>query len=202
MSRSMLYRLFRDCLHRRYKNTDVGASWDFARHGNTLRIYFEPSNGTEDWLHNLTFHAVPYRDMQPPWECHAGFLKCWESVKPHIAALIADPTVARVCVVGYSHGAALALLCHEYIYFHRSDIRKDLVGFGFGCPRVLFGSPPPEIANRWENFFVVRNIDDLVTHLPPRILGYSHVGNLITVGEEDRYNAIDAHRPESYLTEL
>ena len=202
MRRSMLYKMFNDCLHRRYRSTDVGASWDFARRGGELRIYFEPSNGTQDWLHNLTFHSIPYQEMQPPWECHAGFLQCWKSVKPHISALIADPTVTSVRIVGYSHGAALALLCHEFIYFHRSDLRDSLLGVGFGCPRVLYGMPPPEIAERWEQFYVVRNIDDLVTHLPPRALGYCHVGNLITVGAEDRYNAIDAHRPESYLREL
>ncbi len=202
MQKSVLKKLFGDCLRRHYRETDVGASWDFSRRGNELRIYFEPSNGTRDWLHNLTFHAVPYHDMQPPWECHAGFLTCWQSVKPHIAALIADPTVNRVCIVGYSHGAALAVLCHEFIYYHRPDLRGSMLGVGFGCPRVLYGRVPIAIAQRWEQFYVVRNIDDLVTHLPPRALGYFHVGNLITVGEAGRCNAIDAHRPESYLREL
>ena len=202
MKKPTLKRMLWDCLRRTYRQTDVGASWDFARRGSELRIYFEKSNGVEDWLNNLTFHAAPYRDMQPPWECHAGFLKCWQSVKPHIAALIADPTVQSVCIIGYSHGAALAVLCHEFIYFERPDLRERLFGYGFGCPRVLYGCVPPEIAVRWEHFYVVRNIDDLVTHLPPRVLGYCHVGNLISVGKEDRYNAVDAHRPESYLREL
>lgn len=202
MKKSRLKILFSECLSRTYRETDVGASWDFARRGNELRIYFEPSNGTRDWLNNLTFHATPYKEMQPPWQCHAGFLKCWKSVKPHVAALIADPTVGRVRIAGYSHGAALAVLCHEFVYYHRPDLRDHLVGFGFGCPRVIYGCVPIAIAQRWEHFFVVRNLDDLVTHLPPRALGYCHVGNLITVGKNGLYNAVDAHRPESYLREL
>ena len=202
MKKSVLNRLFRECISRTYRQTALEVSWDFSRRGNVLFIYFEPSNGTRDWINNLTFHAAPYRDMQPPWQCHAGFLKCWESVKPHIAALISDSTLSRVVTVGYSHGAALAVLCHEYVWFTRPDLRKSLLGFGFGCPRVLYGCVPLAIAQRWEQFFVVRNTDDLVTHLPPRVLGYCHVGNLITVGKVGTYNAIDAHRPENILTEL
>lgn len=202
MKQNRLKGLFRECLTRHYRNTDDDVSWDYARRGSELRIYFEPSNGAADWLNNLTFHAAPYKEMDPPWQCHAGFLKCWKSVKPHINALISDPTVGRVVIVGYSHGAALAALCHEFVYYHRPDLHDHIIGFGFGCPRVLYGCVPIAIAQRWEHFYVVRNTDDLVTHLPPRALGYCHVGNLITVGKDGTYNAVDAHRPESYLKEL
>ena len=202
MRQQILRRLFRECLKRSYRETDTGASWDFSRRGNTLFLYFEKSNGARDWLSNLTFHATPYRDMSPPWKCHSGFWNRFESVKPHIRALISDPTVGRVVTVGYSHGAALAVLCHEFIYYNRPDIRDQIFGFGFGCPRVIYGELPPELAARWERFFVIRNLDDLVTHLPPSVLGYTHVGNLITVGAPDRYNAIDAHREKNYLREL
>ena len=202
MEQKQLKRLFRECLTRRYKNTADGVSWDFARRGTELRIYFEKSNGMEDWLNNLTIHTAPYKEMDPPWQCHAGFLHCWRSVKPHVAPLITDPTVGKIVTVGYSHGSALAVLCHEFIHYHRPDLREHQLGVGFGCPRVLYGCLPPETAKRWERFYVVRNRDDLITHLPPRILGYCHVGNLITVGRDGAYNAIDAHRPESYLREL
>ena len=202
MKKSLLNRLFRECLHRSYRETDDAVSWDFFRRGNTLYLYFEPSNGTRDWINNFTFHAVPYREMQPEWQCHAGFLKCWKSVKPHVEALISDATLSRVIIVGYSHGGALAVLCHEFVYFHRPDLQKSIYGFGFGCPRVLYGCLPEEIAERWRQFYVIRNADDLITHLPPRVLGYCHVGNLVTIGESEDYNSIDAHRPESYLRAL
>lgn len=202
MKKSMLNHLFRDCLRRNYRNTDEEVSWDFARRGNTLYLYFEPSNGTCDWINNLAFHAIPYREMNPEWKCHAGFLKCWKSVKPHIEALISDATLARVIIVGYSHGAALAVLCHEFLYFHRPDLQKSIYGFGFGCPRVLYGCVPDPVAVRWEQFYVIRNANDVVTHLPPRALGYCHVGNLITIDSPDHRNAVDAHRPENYLRAL
>ena len=202
MRKSMLRALFDECVTARYQTTEADTDWSAEAQRGELRIRFAPSHGTRDWLHNLTFHAVPYEEMTPTWQCHSGFLTCWKSVLPHLSPFILHPNTQRVVIIGYSHGAALALLCHEYVWFHRPDLRERLLGVGFGCPRVLYGCVPPEIAPRWERFFVVRNIDDIVTHLPPRVLGYCHVGNLIEVGKEGRYSSVDAHRPESYRREL
>ena len=198
----MLLRLFEKCLSVEYTETENGGSWAYEREGERLFLWFEHSRGVVDWLNNLNFGVAPYREMNPPWECHAGFLRVWKSLKPYIEPLVFDPTVKAITVVGYSHGAALAVLCHEYIWYRRKDLRDRLFGFGYGCPRVLFGCVPPNIALRWEHFYVVRNLDDLVTHLPPRAMGFCHVGNLVTVGSLGKYSPIDAHRPESYLAEL
>ena len=49
---------------------------------------------------------------------------------------------------------------------------------------------------------MIRNIDDSVTHLPPRILGYRHVGNVVEIGQAGKYAGFDAHRAENYMIEL
>ena len=169
-----------------------------------MRILFEKSHGLTDWLNNLQFHAAPYREMNPVWQCHSGFLKVWKSVKPHLEERVRRAVGNRtpITVVGYSHGAALAVLCHEWVWYHNPTARRTLTGYGFGCPRVLYGCATPSLARRWERFYVIRNLDDAVTHLPPRVMGYCHVGNLITVGEDGRYSPMDAHRPENYQREL
>ena len=200
--RNFLFELFEDCLTRDYRESENGASWDFERTGDRLTVYFQHSHGLVDWLNNLDLFSAPYQDMNPPWQCHGGFLRVWKSVKPLVAPLLLDPSVKEITLVGYSHGAALATLCHEFSYYQRSDIREKIHGFGFGCPRVLHGCVPPDVALRWECFYVIRNLDDLVTHLPPRALGFCHVGNLIELGALGRYAPIEAHRPESYLAEL
>ena len=197
-----LLELFEECLSKTYITTPIGGSWAYDRTGDTLYLWFEKSNGVRDWLNNVDFAAVPYRDMDPVWQCHAGFLRVWKSIQPSVESLILDPTVQRICTVGYSHGAAIAVLCHEYIVYHRPELAGSVIGIGYGCPRVLLGCATPVLARRWESFFVVRNRDDLVTHLPPTALGFCHVGNLVEIGEKDRYSSIDAHRPESYLSEL
>lgn len=200
--RNFLLELFDDCLSRTYRESENGASWDVSRRGEVLFLFFQHSHGLVDWLNNLDFISAPYKEMSPEWRCHGGFLRVWKSVKPLVEPFILDPSISKIVTVGYSHGAALAVLCHEFAYYHRPELRQSIEGYGFGCPRVLYGCLPPDIAERWDRFYVIRNLDDLVTHLPPRALGFCHVGNLVTVGKAERYSSIDAHRPENYRWEL
>lgn len=204
--KALLQHLFNECLRLPYRNAANAASYAYYRKqthlGSTLYLFFEESNGRDDWINNLHFFARPYNEMERPWRCHAGFLKVWKSVLPLLLPHIADPSVQGVVITGYSHGAAVALLCHEYVYYHRPDLQRALLGVGFGCPRVFYGCAAPEVAERWDRFFVVRNGDDLVTHLPPRFSGFCHVGNLITLTPPVPLSAVDAHRPESYLLSL
>ncbi len=195
--------LFSACLDADYVTVENGGSFSLERHGERLFVFFEKSNGAEDWYNNLDFSAVeaPYENMEVGWYCHGGFLRVWKSVLQYIKGELLDLSVREIVIVGYSHGAALALLCHEYIWFERPDLRGHIFGFGFGCPRVVYGRVPHERA-RWHNFFVIRNVDDIVTHLPPRIFGYRHVGRLVVIGRAGAYSRVDAHRAENYIREL
>lgn len=185
--------------------THIHNSADFAlkRDGKTLFIYFAHSDGSEDWKNNLDFPArVRIQDDQSIWFAHRGFLRVWKSIEEHISADVKNSYVDKVIITGYSHGAALALLCHEYVWSLRPDLREAIKGYGFGCPRVIWGTPAQALQKRWENFTVIRNMDDIVTHLPPHILGYTHVGKLMEIGIRGRYSGTDAHRAENYLAEL
>lgn len=115
--------------------------------------------------------------------------------------VIRDKRVKKIVIAGYSHGAALALLCHEYCMYNRRDIKTAVSGYGFGCPRVVFGILKKSVRERFEGFFVIRNKGDLVTHLPPVFFLFRHAGKLITIGD-GRWNCIDAHRPENYTESL
>lgn len=197
-----LLKLFDECLTARYRHVEEGASFAVKRENNTVKIYFEKSNGAEDWRNNLRFSARPYRDMAEPWRCHRGFMKVFFALLPYLKEILLDESVKHFVLVGYSHGAALALLCHEYILFHRPELLGKVEGYGFGCPRVIAGYVPPSLRARLFGFTVIRNLDDLVTHLPPRLFGYSHVTKPLTIGSRGKYTAIDAHRDENYRREL
>lgn len=198
-----LYPLFWECLHIPYSAAGCCANYAVRRERDTLYIFFEKSNGAVDWKSNLDFPAVAYpRSDGSVWYAHRGFLAVWRKIEPMLAASIADATVRAATVTGYSHGGAIALLCHEYIWYHRPDLRARLFGYGFGCPRVFWGKKNGELLKRFEQFTVIRNLDDIVTHLPPFLLGYSHVGKLLTVGKRGKYSPIDAHKAENILTEL
>ena len=202
MSYKILHALFAECLTRDYKTVENAASFSIGIEDGTLLLFFEPSNGREDWDNNLNFRIQPYDDMDPVWYCHAGFLKVFKSALPYLEPYIMSEKVRRAVTVGYSHGGALAILCHEAIWFRRPDIRDRVKTFAYGAPRVLYTPIPREVKRRFRELYLIQNEGDLVTHLPPAVLGFRHVGNVITIGENGAYNAIDAHRPESYLAEL
>lgn len=196
----MLYELFKRCLYIPYFQTGKSANYAFDRTKEKLNIYFEGSDGGNDWRSNLDFPAKPYKRMgKTVWLAHRGFLDTWKEIEKKVADDINDKRITDITVTGYSHGAAMALLCHEYAWYNRPDIRKSIKGYGFGCPRVIWGKAPDD---RWGNFTVIRNIDDIVTHLPPAALGYIHVGKMVEIGKKGRYTPIDAHRQQNILKEL
>ena len=190
---------FRAVLGTEYTHTDCDASYAFKVEDHTLHIFFEWSNGKTDWKNNFDFPAKPYRDMKDKWYCHRGFLRVWKAIEPHLAAAIMDPNIGTIIIAGYSHGGAIAQLCHEYCRFHRPDC--DVQGFGFAAPRVLWGHMSDRVNYRFLGFVTIRNKGDIVTHLPPAFFGFQHGGAVLTIGDGG-YGCIDAHRPESYTAEL
>ena len=195
--------LFERCLTVPYIPIEDETDYAAERLGNTLYLYFEASHGAADWRNNLDFPARPYKRMgKTLWFAHRGFLRVWQSAQPYIEKEIRDPTLKKITTVGYSHGGALAVFCHEYIWFHRPDLRARIEGYGFGCPRVLWGLPSPAILKRWERFTVIRNGQDAVTHLPPAALGYRHIGKMMKICDPNGCSPIDCHRPEQILRAL
>lgn len=176
------------------------ASYWFSKNRRTLTIYFECSNGITDWFNNFDFPAKPYRDMENKWYAHRGFLKVWKVIEPHLASAIKDPSIKTINIAGYSHGAAIALLCHEYCKYNRPDCM--VTGTGYGCPRVIWGPIQEPVKQRFEGFTVVRNKRDIVTHVPPAILGYRHPSRMLKISDGVPCNCIDAHRPGEYIKSL
>ncbi len=198
-----LHSLLSECINTSYHPSNGGSNFAVRRYLDTLYIFFEGSDGKEDWKVNFDFPAKAYKRMGiTAWFAHRGFLDAWKKTEPHLEKLIADPSVHKIILVGYSHGAAIALLCHEYIWYHRPDIRDNIESCGFGCPRVIWGLPNKAVRSRWKGFSVIRNIDDIVTHLPPALFGYTHVGKMITVGSKGKYSRTEAHYAENILAEL
>ena len=198
-----LFWLFNKTINMSYIHVENSGDYAVQRYGSTLYIFLESSNGYEDWKNNLDFPIkFNKRENDTPFRCHRGFLRVWNSIKPYLEKDILDSSVKKIIISGFSHGAGIAILCYEYVWYHRSDLRNSLEGYGFGGPRVLWGKNAKGLAHRWENFIRIKNIDDLITHLPPSLFGYFHVGKLLKIGSKGKYSKIDAHRPESYLKEL
>ncbi len=195
--------LFQECLTIPYRNVENCGSYAFTCCDGHLKLFFEKSHGRVDWKNNLDFPCKAYRHMDSMWFCHRGFLKVWRSMEPYLAPLVQQRNIRRITIVGYSHGAAIAALCHEYVWYHRPDLRDHLVGYGFGCPRIYWGFyMPASFQQRWATFYPIRHGCDLVTHLPPAVLGFRHVHSVRKIGRWTDASPIDAHRPAQYLIAL
>lgn len=194
------YELFQKIMSVKYTHVENDASFAYERESETLYIFFEWSNGANDWRNNFDFPAKPYRDMKNKWFAHRGFLRVWKTIESHLKEAVCDPSVKKIIIGGYSHGAAIALLCHEYCKFNRNDILIE--GYGFGCPRVVWGFLRKAVKERFEGFAVVRNGCDLITYVPPAWLGYRHAGAILKIGRGKHYKPIEAHYADKYITEL
>lgn len=192
-----LYNAMKECLSAPYVHVENGGDFYALRDGETLKLYFEWSDGKEDWKNNFDFPAKPYKHMNHLWFCHRGFLKVWKSIEPYLVPEIVSPEVKRIEIVGYSHGAAIALLCYEYCIFNRPDCEVE--GAGFGCPRVFWGIVPKKVKERFNNFKVVRNGRDIVTYVPPVLFGFRHISEIVEIGQR---NIVVDHFDTEYLKEL
>jgi predicted lipase len=190
---------FIDCLEQKYIHVENDGSYMLKRDENKLIIYFEWSNGKNDWKNNFNFPAKPYRDMKNLWFCHRGFLKVWKSIESHIKDDICDPTVTEIEVIGYSHGGAIAQLCFEYIKFNRPDV--TVTGYGYGAPRVFWGFARKSVKKRFEGFTVIRNGRDIVTRMPPVLFGFRHICTVKKVGVQSAGPILD-HYQSAYIAAL
>lgn len=198
-----LLSLFEQVLNVKYTTLPkTKASFFSEMRGNVLYIFFEHSNGIVDWKNNFDFPSKAYRDMENKWFVHRGFLRVWKSARDCLKGPICNKRVRGIVIVGYSHGAALALLCHEFCVFHRADIAHNIFGYGFGCPRVVHGCLHKNICERFKHFYVIRNCRDIVTHLPPTLFGFRHVGNIIHIGKDADLGPVNSHRAENYIEQL
>jgi hypothetical protein len=186
-----------------WKTAGHDVNYAFVRNGDNLTIYFQGSSSKVDWLRNFLFAKRPYKDMVIPYRVHRGFLAAWKEVEDTVIDETMDLSIKSILIVGYSHGAALAALCHECCWYHRPDIRDSILGFGFEAPRIYAGfHVKKDLLPRWYNFFVIRNDSDIVTHCPPKIFGYTHVGNVCHVGRDRHYGIIKSHYPQNVLKTL
>lgn len=198
--------LFERCLGAAYIHTPESGEYSIQVEGDTLYLLFQWSNGAEDWRNNFDFPVRPYKRMGDKWLCHRGFARVWKAMRDEIAAeakmtLSISPEIERIVCVGYSHGGALAVFATEDMAYRYGE-RYEVKGYGFGAPRVMWGIVPKSVKQRLQGFTVVRNIPDMVTHVPPAVFGFRHIGRVQKVGKLGKYTEIGAHYPECYLNEL
>ena len=204
LSSYFLDMLFQEYEHD-YDSDSKEGDWQVKRSGNTIYIYFQWSDSIGDWFRNLDFFAteVAYKGGSN-WKAHRGFLRVWKSLEADIYEYIDNEIekrggVENIIVIGYSHGAAIAGLATEALVYNYGEFGMNIFGYGFGCPRFVYGDLRLDVKRRFKRFTVINNANDIVSKLPPKIFGFTEVGEVLTlynVGK--KLNCIDAHRPSAY----
>ena len=216
-----------------YECVGDSVNYAFLEEKDTLYIYFQGSSQISDWVRTFLFKKKPYKDMEISYKVHRGFCDAWKEVEDIIIEKIQEKVKRNknrayvdlednmkikfestenseykwkhIVVVGYSHGGALAGFCHECVWFWRPDLRESgLEGYGFEAPRFYGGfKVKKELQERWEHFTVIRTNNDIVTHCPPVIFGFCHVGNMLKIKGDTSlvwYNkypkCVKSHYPE------
>lgn len=184
-----LSELFHKCAYDiSYEQIGDSVNYAFRTYQRTLYIYFQGSNSITDWVRNFLFGKKPYKDMEISYRVHRGFLAAWKTVEDVVISKITEKVDdeykwQHIIIVGYSHGGALAGFCHECVWFWRPDLRiNGLEGYGFEAPRFYAAwSVKKELKERWSKFTVIRTNNDIVTHCPPAIFGFCHVGKILKI---------------------
>ena len=133
----------------------------------------------EDWLTDAEFKPAAWAG---PGLAHKGFATALDSQYAVIFAEIEklQGTGRQLYITGHSLGAALATLMAARLAANPAT--RDLIQgvYTYGSPRVgdqtFADAYERALGNR--TFRVVNN-EDIVTRLPPRVLGLKHVGGLV-----------------------
>lgn len=113
---------------------------------------------------------------------HSGFLDAFQSIWPQVFQKLSNRHSKPLFITGHSLGAALATLAATYTE------RKVAGVYTFGSPRVGNRRFSRELNSRLgRTFWRIQNNNDIVTRIPPTIMGYKHTGQLVYL---DSYSQI------------
>jgi len=160
------------------KNSAQGA---LIEHEDYFCLAFRGTDELSDWMDNV--RIFPEKALFG--EFHRGF---WNSVDDVWTPLFDRYQKLRaerkrpLFLTGHSLGGAMATVAAARLVHH--DLPFSAV-YTFGQPRAMKVDTARIFNNECKSrFFRFQNNNDLVTRVPARFMGYSHVGSLIYISEE------------------
>lgn len=168
-----------------------------------------------DWFTNLFFipskalkNGNPmrtYEDSLINFYTHTGFTVSFkaieEDLKKRLEEFITNNEVENIYCYGWSLGGALVQLIHEslvYRYNIKEDRNIQILSFASGSPRVFyyaFKYNPFKaldwfrLSLRFKKCFLLKDVNDIITRVPPVIFGARHVIQEVRLG--GKFNIIE-----------
>lgn len=206
ISKEHLIAQFRALNEGEYQDCGCGVSYRyFISERGSLLIELQGSDGWKDWVRNFWFKKEKDTINGMSYLCHGGFLGSWKfHLEKALSPKIKDGKINTIMIAGYSHGAALAGIVCAHARAMRPDLAKEGRVFAvcFEAPRFYAGGLIRGARKRlFAGVNVIRNGLDIVTHLPPRLFGFRHVGQLANINKSF-LRPIKAHTPDGVLQSL
>ena len=152
-------------------------------HSTHIAVVFRGTDEWRDWLDNID----ALRTKHLFGDFHQGFvastLDIWKEMNNQIKTLQKQQR-RPVWFAGHSLGGAMATVAAaNFIY----DDRPFYGAYTFGQPRCM-DRDSSRIFNAEAKglFYRFQNNNDLVSRIPARVMGYSHVGQCIYISEEKK----------------
>ncbi len=150
-------------------------------HEDYLCMGFRGTNELADWLDNINAFSTPALFG----EFHRGFWNSVEDVWEPIDRRCRELQQQRkrpIFFTGHSLGGAMATIAAaRYI----QEDKPFTSVYTFGQPRAMTRSTALIFNSECRaRFFRFHNNNDLVTRVPARLMGYSHIGSYLYISEE------------------
>lgn len=151
-------------------------------HADYVCMAFRGTDEVGDWFDNVNAfsHKVLFGEF------HRGFWTSLEDVWPGLAkryGTLMNRKVRPIFFTGHSLGGAMATLAAAK-FVH--DDKPFTSVYTFGQPRAMDRETSRifnmECKSRFHRF---QNNTDLVTRVPTRLMGYSHVGSFVYISQEE-----------------
>ena len=150
-------------------------------HEHYLCIVFRGTNELVDWLDNI--NAFPTKELFG--EFHRGFWNSvedvWQTINEQFRCL-QEKKRLPLFITGHSLGGAMATIAAARLIHEDKPLTSV---YTFGQPRAL-SRETAQIFNVEckSRFFRFHNNNDIVTRVPARLMGYSHVGSYMYISEK------------------
>ncbi len=152
-----------------------------VEHEDFLCMAFRGTNELEDWLDNI--NAFSTKELFG--EFHRGFwnsvVDVWEPLNDKFRVLQQKKS-RPLFITGHSLGGAMATIAAAKLIHEDKPFTSV---YTFGQPRALTRETTRIFNMECKSrFFRFHNNNDIVTRVPARLMGYSHVGNYLYISEE------------------
>lgn len=171
-----------------------------------IQIYFEDTDGTVDWIDNLTFPSKYYKSFKYNGKSivlrtHRAWGRMYKAMKHQVredfSCIFEDHPKSEVEIIGWSLGSGQAQLCAQDL-FYNYGIKSHVITFGSVKPFFTFSKKVKEyLKDCYIDSYNFACNNDIVTYMPP-FSGFM-MFNRIKVSL-DKFNFFRLFKPMKYHT--